>query len=118
MAGLPSRDGPLTPLPPKAAPCHLVSTMDEPAAHPTTPLHGITLERMLTEMVAELGWPRMGRRVKIACFLSDPSIKSSLTFLRRTPWARTKVEAMYLDLTRTARKRALARSATPVDTAP
>lgn len=68
--------------------------------HPTNPLHGITLERMLTEMVEQLGWARMGRRVKIACFLSDPSIKSSLTFLRRTPWARTKVEAMYLDMTR------------------
>ena len=68
--------------------------------HPTTPLHGLTLERMLTAMVEQLGWARMGRRVKIACFLSDPSIKSSLSFLRRTPWARTKVEAMYLDMTR------------------
>jgi uncharacterized protein (DUF2132 family) len=53
---------------------------------------------MLNEMVSELGWERMGRRVRIACFTSDPSVQSSLKFLRRTPWARTKVERMYLDL--------------------
>lgn len=60
------------------------------------PLHGITLERMLNELVEHVGWERMGRRVKIACFTSEPSISSSLKFLRRTPWARAKVEAMYL----------------------
>ena len=64
--------------------------------HSTNPLHGITLERMLTELVEHVGWERMGRRVKIACFTSDPSIASSLKFLRRTPWARAKVEAMYI----------------------
>lgn len=63
-------------------------------------MHGVTLERMLNEMVAELGWARMGRRVRIACFTSDPSVASSLKFLRRTPWARAKVERMYLDLVR------------------
>lgn len=78
----------------------IVPTMTTPHDHSTNPLHGVTLERMLTELVAEYGWARMGRRVRILCFTSDPSIGSSLKFLRRTPWARTKVEAMYLDMKR------------------
>lgn len=61
------------------------------------PLHGITLEKMLTELVEELGFEHMGHLLSINCFLSDPSIKSSLTFLRKTPWARAKVEKMYLE---------------------
>lgn len=60
------------------------------------PLHGITLERLLTELVERYGWEELGRRIKIKCFTSDPSIASSLKFLRRTPWARQKVEALYL----------------------
>ena len=60
------------------------------------PLHGITLERMLTEMVERHGWEVMGAEIKIRCFLIDPSIKSSLTFLRRTPWARKKLEDWYV----------------------
>ena len=60
------------------------------------PLHGITLERLLTELVAEYGWEELARRIEIRCFMFDPSIKSSLTFLRKTPWARTKVEEMYI----------------------
>lgn len=72
--------------------------MSDAHDHSTNPLHGITLERMLTEMVEQLGWERMGRRVRIQCFLSDPSVSSSLKFLRKTPWARTKVEAMYLQM--------------------
>jgi uncharacterized protein (DUF2132 family) len=59
------------------------------------PLHGVTLEQILTELVAHYGWEEMGRQVAIRCFLFDPSIKSSLTFLRKTPWARAKVEDMY-----------------------
>jgi uncharacterized protein (DUF2132 family) len=62
------------------------------------PLHGVTLERILTELVAHYGWEEMGRQVAIRCFLFDPSIKSSLTFLRKTPWARAKVEDMYRKL--------------------
>jgi uncharacterized protein (DUF2132 family) len=62
------------------------------------PLHGVTLEQILTELVAHFGWEEMGRQVAIRCFLFDPSIKSSLTFLRKTPWARTKVEDMYRKL--------------------
>lgn len=60
------------------------------------PLHGITLERVVTELHAEFGWAQMGRAVPIRCFTHDPSVKSSLTFLRKTPWARAKVEEMYV----------------------
>lgn len=60
------------------------------------PLHGITLEALLTALVAHYGWQEMGRRIDIRCFQSDPSIKSSLKFLRKTPWARKKVEDWYL----------------------
>lgn len=61
------------------------------------PLHGITLEALLTSLVAQYGWQEMGRRIDIRCFQSDPSIKSSLKFLRKTPWARKKVEDWYLE---------------------
>jgi uncharacterized protein (DUF2132 family) len=59
------------------------------------PLHGITLEMILVELVAYFGWPELGEQVKIRCFTTDPSIASSLKFLRRTPWARAKVESLY-----------------------
>jgi uncharacterized protein (DUF2132 family) len=62
------------------------------------PLHGITLEMMLARLVAHHGWEEMGKRIAIQCFTSDPSIKSSLKFLRKTPWARKKVEDLYLEL--------------------
>lgn len=61
------------------------------------PLHGVTLEKIVTELSTQLGWEELGRRVPVRCFLFDPSIKSSLTFLRKTPWARAKVEAIYLE---------------------
>ncbi|WP_081741331.1 VF530 family DNA-binding protein [Tolumonas lignilytica] len=60
------------------------------------PLHGITLERIVTELVEHYGWNELGQRIDIRCFQHEPSIKSSLKFLRRTPWARTKVEALYV----------------------
>lgn len=60
------------------------------------PLHGITLEQILNHLVARYGWAEMGRLIEIRCFNSDPSIKSSLKFLRKTPWARAKVEELYL----------------------
>jgi uncharacterized protein (DUF2132 family) len=60
------------------------------------PLHGITLEKILTDLVEKVGWEKMASRIKIRCFIDDPSIKSSLVFLRKTPWARAKVEFMYL----------------------
>ncbi len=62
------------------------------------PLHGVTLEKLLTDLVARHGWPGLARRIDIRCFRFDPSIKSSLRFLRRTPWARTKVEELYRQL--------------------
>jgi uncharacterized protein (DUF2132 family) len=65
------------------------------------PLHGVTLEKLLTELVKHYGWEELGRRIDIRCFNFDPSISSSLKFLRKTPWARTKVEAMYIELRRT-----------------
>lgn len=64
---------------------------------PRNPLHGITLEAMLTELVAAMGWEELGRRIPVRCFTNDPSVASSLTFLRRTPWARARVEALYLE---------------------
>ncbi|MBI5074615.1 MAG: DUF2132 domain-containing protein [Nitrospirae bacterium] len=60
------------------------------------PLHGVTLEMMLTHLVEHYGWEEMSRLIRIRCFSYDPSIKSSLTFLRKTPWARKKVENLYL----------------------
>ncbi|WP_437883327.1 VF530 family DNA-binding protein [Pseudomonas sp. LRF_L74] len=62
------------------------------------PLHGITLEKLLTELVERYGWDGLAKRIDIRCFKSDPSIKSSLTFLRKTPWARERVEALYVSL--------------------
>ena len=60
------------------------------------PLHGVTLEAVLHHLVERYGWEEMGRRIEVRCFKFDPSIKSSLQFLRRTPWARAKVEAIYV----------------------
>jgi uncharacterized protein (DUF2132 family) len=65
-------------------------------SQPGNPLHGITLERMLNELVDSLGWEAMGSAVPIRCFTHEPSISSSLKFLRRTPWARARVEELYL----------------------
>jgi len=63
---------------------------------PNNPLHGITLEMILTRLVEQFGWEELGRRIPVKCFTNEPSIKSSLKFLRRTPWARKKVEDLYL----------------------
>ena len=65
---------------------------------PNNALHGITLEMILTQLVEKYGWVELGERITIKCFTNDPSIKSSLKFLRRTPWARKKVEELYLRL--------------------
>jgi uncharacterized protein (DUF2132 family) len=70
--------------------------MPFPTHHPRDPLHGITLEHILNQLVARHGWAEMGRRIPIRCFLFDPTIKSSLTFLRKTPWARKKVEDWFI----------------------
>ena len=65
---------------------------------PNNPLHGIKLEQIINDLVAHYGWEYMGTVINIKCFNEDPSVKSSLKFLRRTPWARTKVELMYLKM--------------------
>jgi uncharacterized protein (DUF2132 family) len=64
--------------------------------HPSDPLHGKTLQAIVEFLVEEYGWENLGTRIKIKCFQINPSIKSSLTFLRRTPWAREQVEALYI----------------------
>ncbi|WP_200975570.1 VF530 family DNA-binding protein [Echinicola sp. 20G] len=65
---------------------------------PNNPMHGVKLEQIVTVLVKYYGWENLGDMVRINCFINDPSIKSSLKFLRKTPWARDKVEALYLDL--------------------
>ena len=67
---------------------------------PNDPLHGVTLERIVTELHARYGWAELGERIKIRCFTHDPSVGSSLKFLRRTPWARAKVEELYVWMVR------------------
>ena len=71
--------------------------MPFPTEHPRDPLHGVTLESILQQLLAQYGWAEMGWRIPIRCFQCDPSIKSSLTFLRKTPWARAKVEDWFLE---------------------
>jgi len=68
--------------------------------HPNAPLQGVKLETIVTALQAKYGWEELARAVPIRCFQFDPSIHSSLTFLRRTPWARARVEAMYVEMIR------------------
>ena len=67
---------------------------------PKDPLHGITLEKILEALVEKFGWDELGTIITIRCFTYDPSIKSSLSFLRKTPWARKKVDDLYLSIQR------------------
>lgn len=66
--------------------------------NPNNPLHGVKLEMIVNKLVDHFGWEELGKRVKVNCFTFDPSIKSSLKFLRKTPWAREKVEKLYLSI--------------------
>jgi uncharacterized protein (DUF2132 family) len=75
-------------------------------SQPRNPLHGLTLEAVLTALVAHFDWTGLAERIPVRCFQSDPSIKSSLAFLRRTPWAREKVEGLYLFMLREQRRNA------------
>ncbi|MEO7399631.1 MAG: VF530 family protein [Polaromonas sp.] len=82
-----------------------------PAAHdaastgqPANPLHGVTLEAMVTALAAHYDWEGLGHRINIRCFTSEPSVASSLKFLRKTPWAREKVEGLYLFMLREIRR--------------
>ena len=81
----PQDDPPAAPSPSPAAP-----------AQPRNPLHGLTLEAIVTALVEYYGWEELGQQINIRCFTDNPSIKSSLKFLRKTPWAREKVESLYL----------------------
>ncbi|MCH7373368.1 VF530 family protein [Aeromonas sp. MR16] len=79
-------------------------------SQPKNPLHGLTLEAIITALVAHYGWEQLGKEIDIRCFTQDPSIKSSLKFLRKTPWAREKVESLYLYVQRKQAKQAGSRS--------
>ena len=74
------------------------------AEQPRNPLHGVTLEAMLTALVEQYGWPELGTRIPVRCFTTDPSMASSLKFLRKTAWAREKVEGLYLFMLRDRRR--------------
>ena len=74
----------------------------EPSPRSRDPLHGMTLEAILTALVKHYGWAGLGERIPVRCFTSDPSMGSSLTILRKTPWARDKLEALYLLMVRAA----------------
>ena len=75
-----------------------------PPAQPRNPLHGLTLESIVTALVEHYGWQGLGERIALRCFTSDPSVSSSLKFLRKTPWARAKVESLYLFMLRDVRR--------------
>jgi uncharacterized protein (DUF2132 family) len=77
-----------------------------PPAQPRNPLHGVTLEAMLNALVAAYGWAGLGERIALRCFTVEPSINSSLKVLRKTPWARAKVESLYLYRLREERRSA------------
>ena len=74
-------------------------------SQPNNPLHGVKLEQMINDLVEHYGWEYLGFNIIVRCFTHDPSVKSSLKFLRRTPWARTKVEVMYLEMLKKRQKR-------------
>ena len=78
--------------------------LDGAANQPRNPLHGLTLEAIVSALVAHYGWADLGQRIPLRCFTSDPSIGSSLKFLRKTPWAREKVEGLYLFMLREIRR--------------
>ena len=80
----------------------------QPPVQPKNPLHGLTLEAIVTALVAHYGWAGLGERIPVRCFTSDPSVASSLKFLRKTPWARDKVESLYLFMLRDTRRAAQA----------
>ena len=73
-------------------------------AQARNPLHGLTLEAIVTALAAHYGWPGLAQRIPVRCFTSDPSVASSLKFLRKTPWARDKVEGLYLFMLREIRR--------------
>lgn len=85
------------PVAPAAGLGHILVTMSVHASHPRDPLHGITLETIVTQMAERHGWDTLAEVIPVRCFMFDPSVKSSLTFLRKTPWARERIESWYID---------------------
>jgi uncharacterized protein (DUF2132 family) len=77
-----------------------------PTQQARNPLHGVTLEAMVVALSEHFGWAELGQRIPVRCFQQDPSVNSSLKFLRKTPWARTKVESLYLFMLRDQRRNA------------
>ena len=77
------------------------NTATIPPGQPRNPLHGLTLEAIVTALAAHYGWDELGQRIPVRCFTHDPSVGSSLKFLRKTPWARDRVEGLYLFMLRT-----------------
>ena len=77
---------------------------NDAAAQPRPPLHGLTLEAIVTALAGHYGWDGLGERIPVRCFTTDPSVASSLKFLRKTPWAREKVEGLYLFMLREQRR--------------
>ena len=82
-----------------------MTTPDPAPVQPNNPLHGMTLEAVVTALVDHYGWDGLGERIPVRCFNIDPSVLSSLRFLRKTPWAREKVEGLYLFMLREQRRR-------------
>jgi uncharacterized protein (DUF2132 family) len=87
-----------------------MTTTAPPAHQPRNPLHGMTLEKIVTALADHYGWEGLGERIQIRCFTHDPSVNSSLKFLRKTPWAREKVESLYLFMLRDQRRADMAQA--------
>ena len=98
---MPDRQNPANARPRRLAP---TASPPPPPAQPRNPLHGLTLEHLVTTLADHYGWDGLNERIPARCFASNPSVKSSLKFLRQTPWAREKVEGLYLYLQRELRR--------------
>lgn len=107
---MPDRPLPLDP------PSHTTLVGTPPASQVRNPLHGLTLEAIVTALAEYYGWDGLADRVPVRCFSHEPSVKSSLKFLRKTPWAREKVEALYLFMLREIRRSGQGSVGRPVDT--
>lgn len=103
MNRLPPESGPPSEPETEAVPQAQPAAPSAPA-QPRNPLHGVTLEAMVTALAQHFGWQGLGERIPVRCFQSDPSVVSSLKFLRKTPWAREKVESLYLFMLREQRR--------------
>lgn len=92
------------PFPPTTGNTMTAPSSPTPSPQPRNPLHGLTLEAIVTALVSYYGWRELGQRIPVRCFISEPSVSSSLKFLRKTPWAREKVEGLYLFMLREQRR--------------